>query len=382
MRNRTYKLMIVAGEASGDMHAADLIEALRPDRGNDRFDCFGMGLEKMTRAGLRKLVDAGELSLVGLFEVCRHYPRIRRAWRRLAAALREEAPDLLVLVDYPDFNLRLARVAHRLGIKTLFYISPQVWAWRAGRIKTIARCIDMMAVVFPFEEKIYRDAGVPTRYVGHPLVDQVGGAAPDPDEYTTGNDKRILLMPGSRLVEVSRLLPVLCRAAAMMSARAGAPRFSLLLAPGIPETLVERRLHEHRLDCELIRDRPEAAMRGSDLAITASGTATLQLALCGTPMIIIYKTSWPTYFLLKRLVTTPHIGLVNIIAGKTVAPELIQGDASADAIVARALEILEDRRRTRVIRRELAQVKRALGEGGAAKNLAGLVREMVGADAG
>ncbi len=367
--------MLVAGEPSGDMHAADLIEALHSNHtaDGDRFDCFGMGLAAMQRAGLRRLVDAGELSLVGLFEVIAHYPKLRRAYRRLVRALTEEAPDLLVLVDYPDFNLKLAKAARRLGVKTLFYISPQVWAWRAGRVKTIARRIDTMAVIFPFEEKFYRDAGVPVRYVGHPLVDQIPDVAPPPRD-----DKKVLLMPGSRVVEVRRLLPVLCRAAVMLAARAPAVSFSLLLAPGIPAAPIGQTLRAHGLECELIRENPCAAMRGSGLALTASGTATLQLALCGTPMVIVYKVSWPTYFLLKRLVVAPRIGLVNIVAGKTVVPELIQGAASADAVCREALALLEDQARVRQIKSELQQVKQALGDGGTAKKLAGLVREMVG----
>ncbi len=374
--------MLVAGEPSGDMHAADLIAALRAHAGGKRFDCFGMGLGAMRRAGLRRLVDAGDLAVVGLFEVVAHYPKLRRAYRRLVRALEEEAPDLLVLVDYPDFNLRLAAVARRLKVKTLFYISPQVWAWRAGRVKTIARRVDAMAVVFPFEEKIYRDAGVPVRYVGHPLVDRMRDL-PARGGGKGGNrgGKKVLLMPGSRVVEVRRLLPVLCRAAVGIAARTPTVRFSLPLAPGLPAALIARHLRKHGLACEVIRDHHEAAMQDCDLALTASGTATLQLALCGTPMIIVYKVSWPTYVLLKRLVTTPRIGLVNIVAGKTVAPELIQGAANAEAICNEALALLEDERRTQEIKRDLDKVKRALGDGGAAENLAGLVREMVGAEA-
>ncbi len=373
MSKTARKIMIVAGEPSGDMHAAALIKALRSDESSVRFDCFGMGLEQTQRAGLRRLVDARDLSLVGLFEVVSHYPKLRRAYRRLLRALREEAPTLLVLVDYPDFNLKLAGDAKRLGVKTLFYISPQVWAWRAGRVKTIARRVDMMAVVFPFEEKIYRDAGVPVRYVGHPLLEQVPDLPPPPRD---GNDKNVLLMPGSRLVEVRRLLPTLCRAAVKLAARVPSVRFSLLLAPGVPDALVREELAQYGVECELIREDPYSAMRGSDLAITASGTATLQLALCATPMVIVYKVSWPTYWLLKRLVTTPHIGLVNVVAGKRISPELIQGQASADAICREAAALLEDRTLAQRTKRELQDVRHALGEDGGVEKLAALVREM------
>ena len=374
MAERVYKIMIAVGEPSGDMYAADLIRQLRLDSGSGGFDFFGMGLAQMKGAGLRQLVDATELSLVGLFEVIAHYPSLRRAYRRLLRALAEEKPDLLVLVDYPEFNLRLAADAKRFGVKTLFYISPQVWAWRAGRVKKIARCVDMMAVVFPFEEKIYRDAGVAVRYVGHPLVDRMGKAPP----RAAGGGTRLLLMPGSRLVEVRRLLPVLCRAAVKLAAHEPSVRFSLLLAPGIPAGFVERHLRAHRLECELVRENAETVMCESDLAITASGTATLQLALCGTPMIVVYKLLWSTYFLLRWLVTIPYISLVNIIAGKMVVPELIQGAANEDEICREALALLQDKPRIRELRQELLKIRPVLGDGGSIENLAGLVREMVG----
>ncbi len=376
MNDSPRKIMISAGEPSGDMHAAELIKALGASPGNGRLDCFGMGLEQMQRAGLRRLVDASELSLVGLFEVLAHYPKLRRAYRRLVRALREETPDLLVLVDYPEFNLKLAAAARRLGIKTLFYISPQVWAWRAGRIRTIARRIDMMAVVFPFEEKIYRDAGIPVRYVGHPLLDQLPAAVP-PVQRDDGQ-QRVLLMPGSRLTEVRRLLPVITAAAAGIARRTERVRFALLLAPGIPAALVEQQLAEHGVQCELVREEPYALMRESALAITASGTSTLQLALCQTPMVIIYKLSPPTYWLVRRLVQTPHIGLVNIVAGKRLVPELVQGEANADAICREAMPLLEDTQKNRQLRRELRELRQVLGDDGSTLKLAGLVREMLG----
>jgi len=365
-----YSIMIVAGEPSGDMHAADLVRALHA--AGDHYACFGMGLEAMQQAGLRRIVDATELAVVGLFEVITHYPKLRRAYRRLVRALREERPDLLVLVDYPEFNLKLAGEAKRLGIKTLFYISPQIWAWRAGRIRTIAERVDMMAVIFPFEERIYRDAGVPVRYVGHPLVEQAPRALPP----RAGGGRRLLLLPGSRRGEIERMLPVLCRAAVGIRAQLPDARCSLLLAPGIPAARVEQELRRHRLECELLHGNPYAAMAAADLALTASGTATLQLALCGTPMVIIYKVAWPTYWVLRLLVRTPYIGLVNIVAGRQVVPELIQGEANPAAIREQAVALL-DAERNRAMRRDLEQVRRALGVGGASAKLAALVHELV-----
>ncbi len=380
-RPRAYKIMFVSGEASGDMHTSAVIKALlskNHDSDGQRFDCFGMGLARMKQAGMRQLIDASELALAGIAELVLHYPKIKRAYRCLQQALAEESPDLLVLVDYPEFNLRLAREARKLGIRTLFYISPQVWAWRKNRVKIIADRIDMMAVIFPFEEKIYLDAGVPVRYVGHPLVDEMRQSRPPPDDGKKPGEKTVLLMPGSRMTEVRRLLPVLCRASKKIAVQTpGTIRFSLLLAANIPAAFVQEKLQKYRLECTLVRARPYSAIPDSDVAITASGTATLQLA-CGTiPMVIVYRLSWITYVLLKKLVKTPFIGMVNIIAGKEIAPELIQYQASADRICQEIRSLLEDEERRRRTRHELSQVKRALGDGGAGEKVARLIREMV-----
>ena len=380
MPNSPYKIMIAAGEPSGDLHAAGLIKALHSNKHYDgkSFDCFGMGLEKMKDAGLRQLVNAKNLSLIGIFEVLIHYPNIKRAYRRLVNAMKEESPDLLVLIDYPEFNLRLALAARKLGIKTLFYISPQVWAWRSKRVKKIAHCIDMMAVIFPFEEKIYHDAGVPVRYVGHPFVDQIShDLSPT---ISRSNTKNILLLPGSRTIEIRRLLPILCRSAVKIKNQMPSVHFSLLLAPGIPATLIEKYLQKYQIKCELIDENSDSAMRDSDLAITASGSASLQLALHETPMIIIYKVSWLTYIFLKKLIKIPYIGLVNIILGKKIAPELIQHDANADAICREVFLLLENKNRIQQIKRDLHEIKKILGPSGATKKIADLVREMVGAN--
>ena len=383
---RVYKIMFVSGEASGDMYTGAVIEALRENHAGDgkRFDCFGMGLERMKQAGMRQLINASELALAGIAEIVSHYPKIKRAYRRLQQALKEESPDLLVLVDYPDFNLRLAREAHKLGIRTLFYISPQIWAWRKKRIKIIADRIDMMVVIFPFEEKIYLDAGIPVRYVGHPLIDEIRKNLPPHPSDKKGDEKKpaektVMLLPGSRMTEVRRLLPVLCRASKKIAAKTPAVNFSLLLAANIPEAFVREKLREYRLECTLVQTHSYAALHNSDVAIAASGTATLQLACCGVPMVIVYKLSWITYALLKKLVKTPFIGMVNIIAGKEIVPELIQQRANADGICREACALLEDDDRRRRIRRELNQVKQALGDGGATKKVARLIREMVDA---
>lgn len=379
---RAYKLMFVAGEVSGDMHASAVIRALRKNHtgADKKFEFIGMGLDRMERAGLRQLAGTtGHLALAGIVEPVLHYPELRKAYRHLAQALAKESPDLMVLVDYPEFNLKLASRAKQLGIKVLFYISPQIWAWRKNRIRTIAERVDMMAVIFPFEEKIYQDAGIPVRYVGHPLIDEIQQKALPPRhaaDKKRAAGKKILLLPGSRMIEVRRLLPILCRAAVKIAAQAPAVQFSLVLAPNIPKAHVIRQLQKHRLQCNLI-EASTAALRSGDIAITASGTATLQLACHGIPMVVVYKLSWLTYALLKRLVKVPYISQVNIIAGKPVASELIQGEASVDNICREIHSLLENGSRVDQIKRELKKVKQALGDGSASEKVARLICEML-----
>lgn len=356
-------VMIVAGEASGDQYAARLarrLHARMPD-----LDLFGMGGDAMRGAGVELLVDSTELAVVGLVEVARHYPRLKGALDRLRAALRARRPDLLVLVDYPDFNLRLARTAKALGIPVLYYVSPQVWAWRRGRVKTIAQRVDHMAVIFPFEVEIYRAAGVPVTFTGHPLLETTRPTRPraetlrhwglDPDRRT------VALLPGSRHSEIQRLLRPALDAARLLHERDRELQFILPLAPGLDAELIAPRLMAAGLPLALARDDTVNAVAASEAALTASGTATLVVGLLEVPLVIYYKVAWPTYLLGRLLVRgVRHIGMVNVLAGRAIAPEFIQHRARARRLTAALEELLNRPEAAAVQRRALAELRATL----------------------
>lgn len=371
---RAYKLMVVAGETSGDMHAADVAKALKTTC--HQCELIGMGLDAMRKAGVRLLVDARRAAVVGLLEIFKNIIHLYTVYRRMEKNLQQEKPDLLIVVDYPGFNLRLAKRAHALGIKVLYYIGPKVWAWKAGRIKTIRACVSSMAVIFPYEEDIYRRAGVPVHYVGHPLVEQY---QPPPAglKHERKAVKNILLLPGSREVEIDKMLPLLCDAAHAIKEQTTAVRFSVLCAPNIGADKIAKTLARKNLRCELLECSPWHAMHQADCAIAAAGTASLQLALCEKPMLVIYKTSWFNYILLRQLVKVPYISLVNLIAGKQVVKEYIQHQATADNISAEIVSLLRDQQRYKKMQDELRAVKKKLGGRGAAQRTAQLAKQLL-----
>lgn len=371
--------MIVAGEASGDIYGAQLVtEAARLSPGL-RF--FGIGGERMREAGVETLVDSADMAVVGLVEVLRHFDLIAAAFLKLKRILLNNPPSLLVLIDYPGFNLRLARVARKAGVRVLYYISPQIWAWRRGRVRKIARLVDHMAVIFPFELPFYREAGVPATFVGHPLYDLVAvdknrheaaaGFGLDPARRTVG------LFPGSRRSEVERLLPVIVAAALRLKERCPDLQFVLPLASTLTTEDVSPHLAGAPLDVTVTRERIHDLIRACDAVITVSGTVTLEVALVGTPMVVIYRLSPLTYQLARRLVKVDNIALCNIVAGETVVRELIQEDASATAICAEIETILHDAAYRDAIVRRLATVRSRLGRGGAAHNVARLILSLV-----
>ena len=373
------RIMLVAGEASGDEHAAHLIRRLR-EAGD--CECFGMGGTAMRDAGTRLLVDSTALAVVGLVEIIRYYPALRRAFRTLARALRRERPDLLVLVDYPEFNMRLARTAARLGVPVLFYVAPQAWAWRRGRVKKIRRRVSRLAVILPFEQAFFAQHGIAADYVGHPLVEDVArwerthDAQPPPKR--SRKSKTVLLLPGSRRGEVERLLPVFCGAADKLARRLGGRvSFRLLRAPGIGDEMVAPLLEQDRFDCRPADGGTYAEMQRADAAISATGTAILQLALCGTPAVGVYKLSPLTYFLAKRLARIPYASLVNIIGGKAIIPELLQEAATPQAICGETYDLLTNENRRRDVLQGYDEVRRKLGERRASEKLAEIAREMI-----
>ncbi len=376
---RPKRVMIVAGEASGDIYGAGLVRAVQAT--DPAFSFFGIGGPRMREAGCETLVDSADMAVVGLVEVLKHFDVIAAAFLKLKKILLETPPDLLILIDYPGFNLRLAKVAKKAGVKVLYYISPQIWAWRQGRVKKIKRLVDHMAVILPFEAPFYQQAGVPVSFVGHPMADLVEVSLTreqaatsfglDPSRQVVG------LFPGSRRSEVSRLLPVILGAAGLLKQRFPTIQFVLPLASTLSDDDLVPWLEGCDLPITVTRERIHDLMRACDAVISVSGTVTLEVALVGTPLVIIYKLSPITFQLAKRLVKVEHIGLCNIVAGETVAPELIQDDASPERIAAAIVNLLTDNAQSSAIRARLAHVRERLGGGGADQRMAELVRMMV-----
>ncbi len=373
------KIMIIAGEASGDARAAGLVRAVKRQRPDVRF--FGIGGDQLRAEGVETLVDSRVMAVVGLFEVLAHFPTIYGALRLMRRKLREERPDLLILVDYPDFNLRLAKTAKALGIKVLYYISPQIWAWRQERVHHIKELVDHMAVVFPFEEPFYRNADVPVTFVGHPLVEEVGSAynrAGACRELGLDPARKVLgLFPGSRRSEIKRLLPVLLDAAAQLHAQYPDLQFVLPRASTLSEADLAPHLARHALPLTIVSARPYDVMAACDAIISASGTATLEIALMRTPLAVIYKIAPLSYRIMSRMIKVDHIALCNIVAGERIAPELIQHDATAENIAAAAESLVYDEARNAQMRERLKLVREKLGAAGGSDNVARVVLDLL-----
>ncbi|MDO9106190.1 MAG: lipid-A-disaccharide synthase [Methylovulum sp.] len=378
----THKPLTVAfsaGEPSGDQHAANMFLELRKHRPDIKG--IGMGGANMAEAGIDIRYDSAHIAVIGVVEVIKHYREIRRALMLMQQLLVSEKPDLLVCVDYKEFNFKLARFAKRQGIKVLFYVSPQVWAWRAGRVKQYGKVIDMMAVIFPFETAYYDAEKVPVRYVGHPSVDKVRPLySKTEDLLRFGLDVRrpiVGLLPGSRANEINRLLPVMLAATEQLQSRLPELQFVLPQAASIEDGLLAAYLPQSPINITIIKNQPYDVIQCCDAVMTSSGTATLETALLGVPMVIVYKLATVTYWLGRWLVKTPFIGLPNIVAGKLIVKEFIQHEASAENLAAEVLRILTDQAYTDAMRENLHSVKQALGQGGASKTMAELVLEML-----
>ncbi len=379
MADAPQRLLIVAGERSGDLLAAALVRELRAGQPALRIEA--MGGAALAEAGAELVVDNRALAVVGLVEVLRHYPAIRRALRTLQRRLETARPDLLVLVDYVEFNLRLARRAKALGIPVLFYVSPQVWAWRPGRVKKIGARIDRMAVIFPFEVDFYRRHGIPVHYVGNPLPERVRPTLPRGEalaRFGLQPERPVLgLLPGSRRGEIERLLPVFAAAAARLRADHPALQLVLPVASGIEPAFVQRFLPPD-LPVRLVADAsPYDVMQLCTAILTASGTATLETALLQVPMVIAYRVAPLSYAILRRLIRVPHIGLVNIVAGRQVVPECIQQEASPERLAAALAPLLTDTPQRRAMVAALAEVRTRLADRRDAVALTDVVREML-----
>jgi lipid-A-disaccharide synthase len=334
------KVMIIAGEASGDLHGSNLakeIKQLAPD-----IKLIGMGGKKMQQAGVELLADVTDLAVCGFFEIIRYLPQFFLLFSSIKKALLEQKPDLLLLIDFPSFNLKIAKIAHQYKIKVLYYISPQLWAWHTSRIKKIKRYVTMMAVIFPFEVDFYRHYAVPVKYVGHPLV-EVFAKMPPPSTFPILQKIIIGLLPGSRKNEIKYILPTLIATAQLIQQQLSDIEFVLPLANTITKEEIECQIMHTRLPIKIITAHRYDAMRQCQVVIAASGTVTLELALLGTPLVIVYKGNPLSFMLAKRLVKIPHVGLCNIIAGKKIAEELLQNDATPERIWKEVKRLIEDK---------------------------------------
>ena len=365
------RLFVAAGEASGDMHAAHLLEALR--RHHPDLEVAGIGGNRMAAAGVRLLAHEKDLAVVGITEVASRLGALLRALRSAGRYLAQHRPHGVILVDFPDFNLRIARKARRLGIPVVYYIGPQVWAWRRRRVHTLSRLVRRMVVILPFEAALYRDAGADCVFVGHPLVDLVrprlnreAGMA----RYALREGRPIVaLLPGSRWQEVRRLLPEMLRAVARL-AREGLPVQAVIpVAPSLDPAWVQRQVAASGVEARVVHGEAVDVLQLCDCAVVASGTVTLEAAFLEKPMVIVYRVSRLTYWAARFLVGVQHIGLVNIVAGREVVPELLQDAVTPEGIALQVRRLLDPRVRQRVVA-SLQEVRRALVEPGAADRAA------------
>lgn len=368
-------IMIISGEESGDMHGASLMEEIKERLGEVNF--FGMSGARMRKAGLRG-PDFKEVSVVGLVEVLKKLSAIKARIKELKTMLKDEKIDLLVLIDFPDFNLRVAAEAKKLGIPIVYYISPQVWAWRKGRIKKIAALVDKMLVVFPFEEELYRAEGVDVEFVGHPIADTAICELTHDEAKAEFGHKRtvsvVSILPGSRVEEVTRMLPPMADGAVLAGEYSRwVVRFILHAADNIDDELIDSLLKNHQIkkNLQVVRGKTRlAALRASDAAIITSGTATLEAVLIGTPMAICYKLSYITYAIARFLLRIKYIGLPNILLNKPLVTELWQHKVKKTEISGEILRLLEAPMEVEHMMEGYKEIQDSLGQPGASKRAA------------
>lgn len=366
-----HRIMMIAGEASGDAHGAGVIRELKLRQPDIRIT--GMGGEKMQNEGMNILHHVREMSFMGFLEVVKHLPLIRRVEKDLERELRTRRPDVVVFIDYPGFNLRFARTVKRLGIKSFYYISPQVWAWKKGRVKKIKALIDKMLVVFPFEVPIYNNAHVPVQFVGHPIVEEMQQTLSREEfcvKYRLDPKKKfIAVIPGSRKQEIESLFSSMLHAAGAIAGSERSTEVLVAVAPNLSEELYHGGSTPDA-PVRYIQHATHEIMKYAEFAFVTSGTATLETACSETPMVVVYKTSAITYWIARFFVNIKNIALVNIVAEKTVVPEIIQHDVTVDRLVREARSILASPERILTMKLQLREVKEKLGGAGAARNVA------------
>ena len=368
------RILISAGEASGDIHAAAVTAAIK--KIDSSVEVFGMGGDALRNAGGEVLFDIKDHGVMGFVEVLKKLPDLFKLRDDFEKVMDERKPDCLITVDYPGFNMKLAKLAHDKGIPVVSYIAPSAWAWHKSRAKKVAKIVDKVACIFPFEYDVYKEAGAYVEFVGHPLVDIVKPSMTKEEAMAFAGkeegEKLILLMPGSRLMEIEKMLPTLLEAAKIIKKQLPEVSFVMPRAGTIPISLLEEKIQASGLDVKITEGNNYDLFSVADLALATSGTVTLEAALCGLGCVIVYKTNPVTYFIAKLLVNIPHIGLPNIVAAKSVVPELIQNDFTPAKVAQEALALLESERNAKM-KEDLAYVKERLGKPGAVGRVAELV---------
>lgn len=368
------RILISAGEASGDIHAAAVTAAIK--KIDSDTEVFGMGGDSLRAAGGEVLWDIKDHGVMGFVEVIRKLPDLFRLRADFARIMDERRPDCLVIVDYPGFNMKLAKLAHDKGIPVVSYIAPSAWAWNKGRAKNVAKLVDKVACIFPFEYDVYKEAGAPVEFVGHPLLDIVHPSMTCSEAETwigkQPNKKLILLMPGSRLMEIEKMLPTLLLGAKELKKKFPDVQFVMPRAGTIPLSMLEKKITVSGLDVKITEGNNYDLFSVADLALATSGTVTLEAALCGLGSVIVYKTSALNAFIARLVINIPNIGLPNIVAGRTIMPELLQEDFTPQKLAAAAAALLQPERQAQ-LKEDLLYMKQRLGEPGAVRRVAELI---------
>lgn len=371
--------MLVAGEASGDTHAAKLVKALRETAPKIEFEFFGSTGEKMREENVETILRADDLSIVGLPEVARALPLFLKVFKKLKTAAAERRPDAVILIDFPEFNLKLAKSLKKQNLKIIYYISPQLWAWRGYRLRSIKRDVDLLLTILPFEENWYRGRGFEkVKYVGNPLANEVKSSLTR-EQFCTKhklNSARpiITLLPGSRHKEIVRILPVLFETAVLMQKKT--PDLQFVIALAANRKLSEIQLDKHPKNLFIVQSETHEALNASDAAAVTSGTATLETTIIGTPFAIVYKTSAFNWHIFRPMISVEHFGLVNLIAEKRLVKELFQNDFTPENLGTELFRLLESENNLEM-RRQLKEVTEVLGKGGASKRAARAILDLL-----
>jgi len=373
--DKSPQILIIAGEASGDIHGAELVSAAK--RIKD-IHFFGIGGKSMQKAGVEIVQDIEDMAVMGFIEVLGKLPKILGILKMMKELAKSRKPDLAILIDYPDFNLRLAKYLHKIGIPIIYFISPQVWAWRKGRVKLISKIVKKILVIFPFEVDFYKKNGVDAVYVGHPLCNVVNESIErDPknrSDYDFNDEGKLFgFLPGSRKSEISYHMQTIIDSAKLLKEKYPDAQFGIVKASNLDNAIFDPYININDLDIKIIDDHHHGFMKLCDFIITSSGTATLETALVGTPMAVVYRCSFLTYLLGRLVINVPNIAMANLVAGKEIVPEFIQNQFKPKPLVEKIIEILESTEKYERMKSELAKIHQKLGDEIAADHAAKLI---------